>query len=228
MTRYDSTTALIVVDVQNDFADPNGGLAVGGAEAVVPRINREVARARGAGALVAYTQDWHPERTPHFARDGGIWPVHCVAGSWGAEFHPQLVVDGPIVRKGTNGEDGYSGFTMRDPLTGAVLPTALGPLLEEAGVRQVVVVGLATDYCVKATALDAARLGFATTVLPGAVRAVDLAPGDGELALAELAAAGVALVDTDGEGSAGDGAATEGATDSHAAEADGETPEAGR
>jgi nicotinamidase/pyrazinamidase len=166
----------------------------GGAE-VVPVVNREVARARAAGALVAYTQDWHPESTPHFAKDGGIWPVHCVAGSWGAELHPSLIVDGPIVRKGSSGEDGYSGFTMRDPTTGIEVPTALEALLEAQGIRRVVVAGLATDYCIKATALDAIRLGHPTSVLTGAIRAVDLAVGDGDRALAELAAAGVQILE---------------------------------
>jgi nicotinamidase/pyrazinamidase len=192
--RYGPTSALIVVDVQNDFADPAGGLSVAGGEEVVPVLNREIARARAAGALVVYTQDWHPVSTPHFAKDGGIWPVHCVAGSWGAELHPSLVVDGPIVRKGANGEDGYSGFTMRDPTTGTESPTELASLLHDHAADRVVVGGLATDYCVKATALDAVRLGHLTAVLGGGIRAVDLAPGDGGRALAELEAAGVAIL----------------------------------
>jgi nicotinamidase/pyrazinamidase len=191
VAAYDPRSALIVVDVQNDFADPAGGLSVAGGADVVPYLNREIARARAGGALVAYTQDWHPESTPHFAKDGGIWPVHCVAGSWGAELHPALIVDGPVVRKGANGEDGYSGFTMRDPTTGATTPTELQALLKAHGTERVVIGGLATDYCVKATALDATRLGYPTTVLAGAVRAVDLAAGDGDRALAEMAAAGV-------------------------------------
>lgn len=193
MTRYDPSTALVIVDVQNDFADPGGGLSVAGGDGVVPVINREIATATAAGAHVLYTQDWHPPSTPHFARDGGIWPVHCVADSWGAELHPSLVVAGPSVRKGANGEDGYSGFTMRDPVSGQTVPTELETLLRERGVGRVVVTGLATDYCVKATALDAARLGFETTVLADAIAAVDLVPGDGDRALAELAEAGVTV-----------------------------------
>jgi nicotinamidase/pyrazinamidase len=192
--RYDPQTAIIVVDVQNDFADPAGGLSVAGGADVVPPLNREVARARASGALVVYTQDWHPPSTAHFAKDGGIWPVHCVAGSWGAELHPGLIVDGPIVRKGANGEDGYSGFTMRDPTTGAEAPTELEALLQEHGARRVIVGGLATDYCVKATALDARRLGHPTSVLADAIRPVDLAAGDGERALAEMAASGVEIL----------------------------------
>ena len=199
MSRYDPSTALVVVDVQNDFADPAGGLSVKGGEAVVPVINAEIGRAKAAGAQVVYTQDWHPESTPHFAKDGGIWPVHCVAESWGAELHPDLELAGPSVRKGANGEDGYSGFTMRDPTTGETIPTELETLLRERGVNKVVVTGLATDYCVKATALDAARLGFETTLLTDAIAAVDLEPGDGGRALVEMADAGVIVVPSDAE-----------------------------
>ncbi|HEY8543664.1 MAG TPA: isochorismatase family protein [Acidimicrobiales bacterium] len=192
--RYDDRTSLVVVDVQNDFADPAGSLYVKGGEEVVEAVNAEVRAARGQGATVVYTQDWHPPDTPHFAKDGGTWPVHCVRDTWGAELHPDLVVDGPRVRKGTGGEDGYSGFTMADPRTGATSPTALKELLDGKGIERVVVVGLATDYCVKATALDAVQLGYETAVIEDAVRPVDLEPGDGERALAELAAAGVKLL----------------------------------
>ena len=196
MQRYDSRTGLIVVDLQNDFADPAGSLSVSGGAAILPTINAEIAAATANGAIVVYTQDWHPESTPHFARDGGIWPVHCVAGTWGAELHPELIVDGPRVRKGTNGEDGYSGFTMRDPVSGETSPTELEGLLLERGVGRVVVCGLATDYCVKATALDAIRLGFETALLVDAVRPVDLAPGDGERAIEEMTSAGVTVSQT--------------------------------
>ncbi len=193
MASYDERTALVVVDVQNDFADPAGNFAVAGGEAVVPVINEEVARATAAGGFVVATQDWHPPDTPHFEKDGGVWPVHCVQGTWGAELHPELRIAGPVVRKGTAGEDGYSGFTMRDPRSGETVPTELEGLLRERGIERVVVAGLATDVCVKETALDAARLGFATTVLTRAVAAVDLQPGDGEAALAEMAGAGIDL-----------------------------------
>jgi nicotinamidase/pyrazinamidase len=193
--EYDTTTALIVVDVQNDFADPAGNLSVAGGDAIVPYVNGQIAAALAGGAFVAYTQDWHPPSTPHFAKDGGPWPVHCVAGTWGAAFHPALTTNaGPSVRKGANGEDGYSGFTMRDPLKGATVPTELDGLLRGRGIRRVVVCGLATDYCVRATALDAAALGYQTNVLLDGVQAVDLQPGDGASALAELVEAGVELV----------------------------------
>jgi nicotinamidase/pyrazinamidase len=187
---YDPTTALLVVDVQNDFADPAGSLYVPDGEQVVTLINAEIQRAREAGGKVVYTQDWHPPSTPHFEKDGGIWPVHCVIDTWGAEFHPALTVDGPVVRKGSNGEDGYSGFTMRDPVSGATVETALAGILSEAGVTRLVVAGLATDYCVKSTVLDARTHGYPVTVLEQAIRAVNLQPGDGARAVEEMLAAG--------------------------------------
>jgi nicotinamidase/pyrazinamidase len=194
--RYGPTTALIVVDVQNDFADPDGSLSVPGAAAVIVSVNREVAEAARGGATIIATQDWHPDVTPHFAKDGGPWPVHCVGGTWGAELDPRLELPdaAPRVRKGANGEDGYSGFTMRDPTTGATSPTELDGLLRAANVESVVVVGLATDYCVKATALDAVGLGYKAAVVTEAVAAVDVQSGDGRGALDELAAAGVELL----------------------------------
>ena len=193
MARYDPRTALVVVDVQNDFADPAGSLAVPAGAEVLPLVDGEIESAIVAGAQVVYTQDWHPGSTPHFQKDGGIWPVHCVQQTWGAEFHPGLRVEGPVVRKGSHGEDGYSGFTMRDPRSGETTPTELEGLLRERGIERLVVVGLATDYCVKATALDGRALGFDTTVVGDAVRAVDLQPGDGERALDELRAAGISV-----------------------------------
>lgn len=193
--RYDARTALVVVDVQNDFADPGGGLYVTGGEEVVPVVNAEIAAARAAGALVVYTQDWHPESTPHFAKDGGTWPVHCVAGTWGAELHPDLEVaeDAPVVRKGVDGGDGYSGFSVRDPVSGEETATALGRHLEEAGIRRVVVTGLAGDVCVQATALDARALGYEVELPLAATRMVELEPGDGDAAREAMAAAGVEL-----------------------------------
>lgn len=193
MPGYDPTTALVVVDVQNDFADPDGSLSVQGGEAVVEAVNREIERAQDAGATVMYTQDWHPARTPHFEQDGGVWPAHCVRDSWGAELHPALTVAGEVVRKGSGGEDGYSGFSVRDPQSGERTSTELERLLRASGVERVIVVGLATDYCVKETALDAARLGFEAIVLRGAIAGVELEPGDCERALATVMAAGVTV-----------------------------------
>jgi nicotinamidase/pyrazinamidase len=193
VTRYDERTALVVVDLQNDFADPAGSLAVEGGRAIVPVVNDAVGSALEGGSLVVVTQDWHPESTPHFAKDGGIWPVHCVAGSWGADLVPgiSLPPDTPRVRKGANGEDGYSGFTMRDPLSGEQTQTQLEGMLRRSAIERVVVCGLATDYCVKATAIDAVGLGFSVELLGQASAAVNLSPLDGERALAEMAEAGV-------------------------------------
>ena len=191
--RYDERTALLVVDVQNDFADPDGSLSVPGGGDVVAFANREIAAASDAGSIVVFTQDWHPPDTPHFAKDGGTWPVHCVRDTWGAELVTGLMVTGPVVRKGTGGEDGYSGFTVRDPSTGAEAATELDGLLRAQGIERVVVVGLATDYCVKETATDAVRLGYATSVLREGIRAVNVEPGDADAAIAAMAAAGVTV-----------------------------------
>lgn len=194
--ELDPRTALVVVDVQNDFADPAGSLHVRGAPDILPGLNAALAAARAAGALVVFTQDWHPPSTPHFAKDGGTWPVHCVGATWGAELHPRLDARAgePRIRKGVGGEDGYSGFTVADPVSGRRSPTELDELLRGHGIERVVVVGLATDYCVRATALDAASLGYATTVPASLVRPVDLAEGDGSRALDELRAVGVDVI----------------------------------
>jgi nicotinamidase/pyrazinamidase len=198
MLRYRPGVALIVVDVQNDFADPKGSLSVAGGADIISTINREMTLARNNGALVVATQDWHPEHTPHFAKDGGIWPDHCVHDTWGAQLHPALELheDTRIVRKGTNGEDGYSAFSMRDPVTGDTIPTELGQVLKGQAIDEVVVTGLATDYCVRATALDSAGLGFHTYLLTDACAGVNLQPGDGDAAIAEMEAAGVHLSNT--------------------------------
>lgn len=195
MPSFDPQTALIVVDIQNDFAHPDGSLYVTGAESVVDRADQAISDASKAGAIVVYTQDWHPAHTPHFEQDGGLWPVHCVAESWGAQFHDALKLDaGPVVRKGVDGNDGYSGFTTRDPVSGEPQETDLEEILLNAGVERCVVVGLATDYCVKETVLDACRLGFEVLVPSNAVAAVNRDAGDGAAALADMTAAG-AIID---------------------------------
>jgi nicotinamidase/pyrazinamidase len=192
MDRYTPRTALLIVDVQNDFADPRGSLYIRGAEQILPVLNRAVERAEEAGAWVVYTQDWHPQVTPHFQAYGGIWPVHCVRGTWGAALHPALrrLEGGGRIFKGQGTDDGYSGFSARDSVTGGTHRTELEELLRARGVQTVVVAGLATDHCVKATALDALAAGFDTFVLHDAVAAVDLRPGDGERALAEISRRG--------------------------------------
>lgn len=190
MPAYDPRTALVIVDLQNDFADPAGSLYVRGGEEVVLVANTERMRARSEGALVIYTQDWHPPHTPHFAVDGGIWPVHCVQGTWGAAFHPELTVDGDVLRKGTDGKDGYSAFSVRDPLSGTVEGTELERILRTASVERIVVTGLATDYCVVETVSDARMLGFDVGVVEDGIRAVDLHEGDGDRAISRMRAAG--------------------------------------
>jgi nicotinamidase/pyrazinamidase len=176
--------ALVVVDFQNDFAAPDGALSVAGGDALAPRIN-ELMRS-GDYDLVVATRDWHPADHGSFAERGGIWPVHCVQDTDGARLHPELdaaAVD-VIVDKGQDpGTDGYSGFD----------GTNLEELLRERGIDQVTVVGLATDYCVKHTALEALQAGFAVTVDTTAVRGVDVEPGDSQRALEQIRAAGAVL-----------------------------------
>ncbi len=193
---YDPATALLVVDVQNDFVDPRGSLHVPGGLEAIAAVNREVEAAAAAGSPVIYTLDWHPPSTPHFAKDGGVWPVHCVGGTWGSELHPRLRVlpSADVLHKGTGGEDGYSAFSVREPVTGQAQGTGLDELLRRRGASRVIIVGLATDYCVKETGLDARRLGLEATVVTDAVAAVDLEPGDGQRALDGLVEAGVLLV----------------------------------
>ncbi|GIU84008.1 MAG: nicotinamidase [Acidimicrobiales bacterium] len=194
--EYDPETALVVVDVQNDFADPSGSLYVSGGDEIVPVVNEHIRRARAAGATVVYTQDWHPPETPHFVTGGGQWPVHCVRDTWGAELHPELLVveDERVhfLKKGTGGEDGYSAFTVRDPTSGAEEATELERILRDAGARRVVVCGLAEDVCVKETALDAARLGFDTVVVLEATRPVS--EEGSSAARSQLREAGVTFV----------------------------------
>jgi nicotinamidase/pyrazinamidase len=193
-SRYDRATALVVVDLQNDFADPAGSLYVREGEVVIPVANGEIAEAEGAGALIVYTQDWHPETTPHFEKDGGLWPVHCVHDTWGAMFHPDLRVVGDVVRKGTGGEDGYSAFSVRDPLSGETDPTILPGLLEERGIERIVLCGLATDFCVVESVTDARELGYPVVVIRDGIRAVDRKAGSGERAIEMMLHAGAELV----------------------------------
>jgi nicotinamidase/pyrazinamidase len=191
---YGPLTALVVVDLQNDFVDPRGTLYVLGGEEVVPFANAQIEAAVRAGSPVLYTQDWHPGSTPHFEKDGGVWPVHCVQRTWGAAFHPELRIEGPAVRKGVDGRDGYSGFSVRDPLSGDVAATELDRLLRERGVTRIAIAGVATDYCVVGTTLDARRLGYEVTVLAEGIRAVDRSPGDGERAIERMREAGARIV----------------------------------
>jgi nicotinamidase/pyrazinamidase len=165
--------ALVVVDVQNDFC-PGGSLAVPDGDSVVPVLNRYAERFDAQGAAVFASRDWHPPRTKHFAAYGGIWPPHCVQGTPGAEFHPALRLppSAIVVSSGmAEDEDGYSAFDARDEQRR--LRVTAGRARDPASLRR----GLATDYCVKATALDALRAGLTVVVLQDAVRAVDVTPG---------------------------------------------------
>ena len=179
--------ALVVVDVQNDFC-PGGSLAVPEGDRVVPVLNRYIGRFAEAGAPIFVSRDWHPAKTKHFQAYGGVWPPHCVQGTPGAAFHAQLGLprDALVVSKGMDPEqDAYSAFQAE-----AEGGTPFASALETRGVRRLFVGGLATDYCVKATVLDARRQGLDVVVLADAVRAVDVKPGDGERALEEMRAAG--------------------------------------
>ena len=186
MARYTPAVALLVVDVQNDFADPGGGLYVPDGEQVVPVVAAEVHVAWESGSPVFYTQDWHPADTPHFAKDGGTWPVHCVQHTRGAEFHPDIIDDPRIVvvSKGMGDEDNYSAFD----------GTNLAALLRERGIEEVWVGGLATDYCVKNTVLDAVREGFKVRAVEDAMRPVNLQPDDGAHAIDEMCRAGAKVI----------------------------------
>lgn len=203
MTHYDDSSALFVIDIQNDFADPKGSLYVSAGETIVARVNAEIERAVTAGALVAYKQDWHPESTAHFKKDGGIWPVHCVQNSWGAELHPGVTqVDGYFHKGGARKDtDGYSMFADRTIPNGEEYDSGFADRLRELGVEKAVLVGLATDYCVRATALDAVRAGLGATLLSDCVEAVDLEAGDGDRAIEEMRSGGV-NISTSGEGDA--------------------------
>jgi nicotinamidase/pyrazinamidase len=178
--------ALVIVDFQNDFTPPHGALAVPDGDAIADRVN-ELARS-GEFDLVVATRDWHPPDHGSFAERGGPWPVHCVADTPGAQLHPGLDASrvDVLVDKGQDPDtEGYSGFE----------GTRLEELLRERGIDQVTVVGLATDYCVKNTALDALRAGFQVTVDTDAIRGVEVQPGDSERALDELREAGATVDD---------------------------------
>ena len=185
MSEQGERRALIVVDVQNDFC-PGGSLAVERGDEVVAPLNRLIAEFLERGLPVYKSRDWHPPRTKHFADYGGTWPVHCVQGTRGAEFHPGLLADPRVrvVSKGEGDEDSYSAFD----------GTSLAEDLRREGVTEVWVGGLATDYCVKNTALDALRHGFRVRALADAMRAVNLRPGDDARAIEEMRAAGAEIV----------------------------------
>jgi nicotinamidase/pyrazinamidase len=181
------TDALLIVDVQNTFC-PGGTLPVTGGDTVIPPINALLPLFAGR---VYASQDWHPAEHCSFGAQGGIWPPHAIAHTDDAALHPSLNLDGisHIVQKGTQTEqDAYSAFD----------GTGLAQILRDAGIRRVFVTGLATDYCVKASALDAIKAGFEVVGIEDAMRAVDVNPGDGEAAIQSLRDAGATFI-TSGE-----------------------------
>ena len=185
--------ALVVVDVQNDFC-PGGALGVHGGDEIVPVLNQYIERFAAANLPIFVTRDWHPTRTVHFKDFGGVWPIHCVQNTKGAEFHPDLRLDPGmiLVSKGTEpDEDSYSAFHARDD---AGVP--LAQRLRNFGVKRLFVGGIATDYCVKYTVLDGLQEGFALVVLDDAIRGVNLQPDDSEKALAEMCHAGASRLFT--------------------------------
>lgn len=180
--------ALLIVDVQNDFC-PNGALPVPGGDSVVPVLNRYVEIFTAERAPVFASRDWHPAKTVHFREFGGVWPVHCVQKTFGAEFHPDLNLpkNTVIITKGDDPEaDSYSAFDGLD-----YSGRSLEERLKADGVTRLFVGGLATDYCVKETVLDGLRKGFAVTLLTDAVMGVDVNVGDSKKALDEMVSAGV-------------------------------------
>jgi len=177
--------ALVVVDVQNDFC-PGGSLAVERGDEVIAPLNRLIKEFLERGEPVYKSRDWHPAKTKHFADYGGTWPVHCVQNTRGAEFHSDLLDDPRIhvVSKGTGDEDQYSAFD----------GTTLADELRAQGVTEIWVGGLATDYCVKDTVLDALGEGFKVRALTEAMRAVNLRPGDDARAVEEMRRAGAQII----------------------------------
>ena len=186
--------ALVIVDVQNDFC-PGGTLAVAGGDRVAAPLARLAARCAAAGLPVFASRDWHPPDTAHFQNAGGPWPVHCVRDTPGAELHPDLVLppEAVILSKGVDPQaDGYSAFEARDEAG-----RDLVELLRAAGVDHLLVGGLATDYCVRATALAALARGLRVSLLTDAVAGVNVQPGDADRAIEEMVAAGAQLTTTD-------------------------------
>ena len=183
----DPKQALIVVDVQNDFC-PGGALAVPHGDEVVEPLNSLIDEFLERGAHVYKSRDWHPAKTKHFAAYGGTWPVHCVQNTEGAAFHPALREDPRItvISKGLGDKDCYSAFD----------ETNLASQLRRENVEEVIVGGLATDYCVKNTVLDALKNGFKVKAVQNAMRAVELQPGDGARAIEEMRNAGAEIVTT--------------------------------
>lgn len=183
-----SRAALLVIDVQRDFC-PGGALAVKDGDEVVPAINRVVAGFDRAKLPIFFTRDWHPPDHTSFKGQGGPWPPHCVQGTGGAAFHPSLRIptSAVVISKGDDqSKEAYSGFQGTD----------LATRLRGLGIKEVFIAGLTTDYCVKETATDARKAGFAVKVIGDCIKAVDAKPGDGVRAILKMKKEGARLVDS--------------------------------
>ena len=182
--------ALVIVDVQNDFC-PGGALGVQDGDRILPVLNKYIEKFAQAGMPIFFTRDWHPTRTTHFNTDGGSWPRHCVQGSKGAEFHPdlQLGSHAAVLSKGMAvDEDSYSGFEAVDSRG-----LSLGEVLRQSGIDRIYVGGLATDYCVKQTVLDGLAQGFQVVLLRDGVAGVNLQPEDSDRAIEDMVKAGITV-----------------------------------
>ncbi|HEY7715603.1 MAG TPA: nicotinamidase [Candidatus Binatia bacterium] len=183
--------ALVIIDVQNDFC-PGGALPVANGDRVVPVLNEYIKKFAQEKLAIFATRDWHPEKTSHFKAFGGLWPPHCIQGTKGAEFRPDLALpqETVVVSGGTApDEEGYSGFDGKDQQG-----VGLADLLRAFGVERIFVGGLATDYCVKHTVLDGLKNGFKVVLLEDAVRGVNLKPDDSARAIEEMLRAGAQKV----------------------------------
>lgn len=179
--------ALVIIDVQNDFC-AGGALEVKDADRVVPLLNRYIELFSAKGLPVFASRDWHPQKTIHFKEYGGKWPRHCIQGTKGAEFHPELKLpsDTVVISAGSGPEEeGYSMFEGRDDAGNSAYDS-----LKQKGIEHVYIGGIATDYCVRASTIDALKSGFKVTLLTDAIKGVDLEPGDSEKAIDEMIGAG--------------------------------------
>jgi len=187
--------ALLIVDLQNDFC-PGGALGVPDGDRIVPRVNRTIRLFERRGLPILATRDWHPKVTKHFKAFGGAWPPHCIQGTKGSRFHPSLNLpkEAIVLSKGMDPEqDSYSGFQALN-----AAGRDLESVIRDLGVDELFLCGLATDYCVRATALDAMRRAIRVRVLGDAIKGVDLKPGDSAAAIDEMHRAGVPFVKSRG------------------------------
>lgn len=183
--------ALLVVDVQNDFC-PQGALGIAGGDTIIPVLNKYIAFFEKKGLPILFSRDWHPRMSKHFKDFGGVWPFHCIQGTWGAQFHHDLKLpkSAIVLSKGIDPKkDGYSAFEAVD-----AQGKNLESILTELGVREIFIGGLATDYCVKSSSLEAVKLNFNVTVLTDAIKGVDLKPGDSQSAIKEMIEKGARVI----------------------------------